>query len=400
MKSRILFVDDEPKVLAGLRRMLRRRHAEWDMVFVSSGREALERMAQAPFNVVVSDMKMPEMDGAQLLSEVRKRYPTTVRLILSGYVEGESVLRTVGPAHQFLAKPCDSKTLICTIESAVQLRELLKSEELQTLLASLDTLPTPSVTYTELLEELRSPRSSARSMARIIERDAAMMAETLKLTNSAYFARSSRVTTAMQAVQILGFETLQTLVVKVGIFSRYRGADGSSSLIETISRVANKIAITAKAVARAEDLEPYVIEQAFCAGMLSLVGSLVLIDNCRPRYRNAMSLVRTGGFTMAEAERLTFGCTQAEVGAYLLGLWGFNDPIVEAVAYQDCPRSCGYRGGINALTAVHIARALSGFEAGLATNCTDRLLGLDRQYLAELDAVERLPVWQASTGSL
>jgi HD-like signal output (HDOD) protein len=395
MKSRVLFVDDEQKVLDGLRRMLRRKRNEWDMVFVSSAREALGVMDQEPFRVIVSDMRMPEMDGAQLLWEVRKRHPGTVRLILSGYVEGESVLRTVGPAHQFLTKPCDSETLTNAIDNAVQLRELLQSEEIKTVLAGLHTLPTPSGIYFELMEEIKAPYSSARSVAKIIERDAAMMAETLKLTNSAYFTLSSRVTSPLQAVQLLGFEILQALIVKVGIFSQFSDSGGFGAVVEAFGRQANKIAQLARIIARVENLKPYVVEQAYCAGMLCEVGSLALVDNYRTRYKEVVSLSRSQGLSVTEAEQQVFGCTQASIGAYLLGLWGFNDPIVEAVAYQSSPRACAHHGEINALTAVHAARALVIARQARKNGADDPSseLDLDRVYLAEVGAAEHLPLW-------
>lgn len=393
MKSRVLFVDDEHKVLEGLRRMLRRKRDEWEMVFVSSGREALEAMDQEPFRVIISDMRMPEMDGAQLLWEVRKRHPGTVRLILSGYVEGESVLRTVGPAHQFLTKPCDPETLINAIDNAVQLRQLLQSEEIKSVLAGLHTLPTPSGIYLELMEEIKAPDSSARSLARIIERDAAMMAETLKLTNSAYFALSSKVTTALQAVQLLGFETLQALIVRIGIFSQFSDSDGFGAVVEIFSRQANKIAQMARIIARAEDLRPHVVAQAYCAGMLSEVGSLALVDNYRMRYREVVSLAKNHGLSTAEAELRVFGCTQASIGAYLLGLWGFNDPIVEAVAYQNSPRACTHHREFNALTALHVARVLATGDRGRGNGAEEAFAELDRVYLAEVGAAEHLPMW-------
>src|SRR5450755_4506465 len=102
----LLFVDDEPNVLQGLQRQLRPMRNEWDMHFVENGQKALDFMAAQPVDIVVSDMMMPGMDGAQLLSEVVRRHPQTVRLILSGHAEREAVLRLVGPAHQYLSKPC------------------------------------------------------------------------------------------------------------------------------------------------------------------------------------------------------------------------------------------------------------------------------------------------------
>ena len=98
----LLFVDDEPRVLQGLQRQLRVMREEWQMDFVESGPKALEFLATSPVDVLVTDMMVPGMDGAQLLTEVMKRHPDTVRLVLSGHADREAVLRLVGPVHQYL----------------------------------------------------------------------------------------------------------------------------------------------------------------------------------------------------------------------------------------------------------------------------------------------------------
>lgn len=107
----LLIVDDEPNVLLGLQCQLQPRRNEWDMNFVDGEAKALEFMATHPVDIVVSDQMMPGMDGSQLLNEVVKRHPQTVRIILSGHAEREAVLRLVGPAHQYLSKPCDADEL-------------------------------------------------------------------------------------------------------------------------------------------------------------------------------------------------------------------------------------------------------------------------------------------------
>lgn len=105
MKKKVLFVDDEHNILSGLKRMLRSQRNEWDMEFADSGQAALEIMANAPFDAVITDMRMPGMDGAQLLEQVKSLYPETVRFVLSGHSEQELVMRSVGPSHQYLSKP-------------------------------------------------------------------------------------------------------------------------------------------------------------------------------------------------------------------------------------------------------------------------------------------------------
>src|SRR3954471_3561241 len=118
MMKHVLFVDDESKVLDGLKRSLRPLRNEWNMTFVTSGVEALKTLEQAPFDVVISDMRMPGMDGAQLLKEVHQRYPQTVRIVLSGQSDQESIYRSIGSTHLYLAKPCETEQLKATVMRA------------------------------------------------------------------------------------------------------------------------------------------------------------------------------------------------------------------------------------------------------------------------------------------
>ncbi len=105
--KRVLLVDDEPLALNALRRLLRADQHTWDMRFATSGESALEELANGPADVVVTDMRMPGMDGAQLLEKVRDRYPDVLRIILSGHTEGDAAQRALGICHRYLAKPCD-----------------------------------------------------------------------------------------------------------------------------------------------------------------------------------------------------------------------------------------------------------------------------------------------------
>jgi DNA-binding NtrC family response regulator len=113
---RILFVDDELQILESLRDSLRKQRSCWEMMFVSSAQAALAELENRPFDIVVSDMQMPVTDGATLLAQIRDRYPRTLRLILSGEADEETILRALPIAHQFLSKPCDPVVLRQTLE--------------------------------------------------------------------------------------------------------------------------------------------------------------------------------------------------------------------------------------------------------------------------------------------
>ena len=392
MTVRILFVDDDANLLRGLRRALGGLRNECELVFVDCGAKALEVFRQQPFDVVVSDIRMPQLDGARLLSEVKKCAPGTVRIALSGQTGMGSVLRVLGTAHQYLTKPCTSETLLDAITGSLRLRTLLRSPSLRALVAGLHTLPSLPKVYFELLEELESPLTSVSSVAKIIARDVAMVVEILRPMNSAYFALPSRVTTIRQAINLLGFETITALVLKEGIFRQLRGNGASASVIEEIYRRSHDIAVSARSIAKSENLDPRAVDEAFCAGMLCKVGTMVLVDNFRAKYMEVLSLASDGRVSIAAAEGRVFGATHAEVGGYLLSLWGFHDPIVKAVAYQHHPHRSSTRD-VTALTVVHVAQAIAAIDQ--ADDISEEALSehFDEAYLKEVGVADRVPLW-------
>ena len=159
MKKRILFVDDDPLVLQGLQRMLRSMREEWEMEFVESGPIALEAMAKSPFDVVVSDMRMPGMNGAELLNRVMKLHPNTIRFILSGHADQDLVMQCVGTTHQYLAKPCEPDALKATIRRASALGQSLQNGQLKSLVSRIERLPSLPSLYLKVVQKLQDPES-------------------------------------------------------------------------------------------------------------------------------------------------------------------------------------------------------------------------------------------------
>ena len=151
MKKRILFVDDETIVLQGLQRMLRPMRQEWEMDFAEGGARALERVAATAYDVVVSDIVMPGMDGAQLLKEIQQKSPQTIRLVLSGHAEQQHAMKCVGVAHQYLSKPCDPETLKNTLARVTSLSFAAHNECILKLLPRLERLPSIPALYSEIV---------------------------------------------------------------------------------------------------------------------------------------------------------------------------------------------------------------------------------------------------------
>ena len=397
----VLFVDDDENMLAGLQRLLRPMRHEWHVRFVNSGPAALQALSEENFHAIVTDMRMPDMDGVQLLTEVSRLQPEAVRLVLTGFTEAETVMRTVGPAHQFLAKPCPPEVLIDVLRRSMGLRKMLASDAMRGLLASIKNLPTPPKTFFKLVKYLEDPRASFAGAAQIIERDVAMTAELLKLTNSAYFALAARVTSPLQAIRVLGFDILRSLVLQVGIFQSFHGKAKEKELMEAVNRDSFRVAHIARRIARLEGFEQNRAEECFCAGMLCSIGALVLLDCLPDGFSRVKERVQEGDDPV-EAEMNEFGATQFQLGAYLLGLWGFKNSIVEAVAFADQPGTQP-AGRLDVLAVVHVARALAGPFPGFILGEADDNAGrmpLDMAYLGLLGKQDRLGSWMIESGKV
>jgi HD-like signal output (HDOD) protein/CheY-like chemotaxis protein len=393
---RILFVDDDPNILHGLQRMLRSLRDQWDVRFALSGQVALEMLEHETYDAIVSDMRMPDMDGAELLSFVSSKYPAMLRVILSGYSDPQAVMRTIGPAHQYLAKPCRPQVLLDVLSRTIELHRLLEADGLRRLLAGLRTLPTPPAIYFTLMDYIANPNASMNGVAELIERDMAMTAELLKLTNSAYFTLPCRIATPLQAVRILGFETLRALVLRIGIFRNFHGHAGTAHLIEAINADGFLVARLARRIAQAEHLDSRAVDEAICAGMLGSIGTLVLLDHLPEAFAKVAALIADGDDPL-DAETAVFGANHMQLGAYLLGLWGFPKSVVEAVAFAGQPGVAPVET-LDTPVIVHIARVLAGPLPAYARQQSHPELGrlaLDMRYLERLGCADRLPVWMA-----
>src|SRR4051812_15926644 len=183
-RRRILFVDDEQQILSSLRMVLRRDNSRWEMVFADDPEVALAEAARHPFDLIVSDMRMPVMDGARLLSIVQERWPTTVRFILSGHAELETVLRALPSMHQFLAKPVTPAVLRATIERGLALADGCEDPRIREAIARIGRLPSPPVLFRAFTALADDPHSTLRDVVALVETDPGLAAKLLQLASS------------------------------------------------------------------------------------------------------------------------------------------------------------------------------------------------------------------------
>jgi HD-like signal output (HDOD) protein/CheY-like chemotaxis protein len=389
----ILFVDDEPMVLQGLQRQLRPMHNEWDMNFFDGGQKALDFMVAHPVDIVVSDMVMPGMDGSQLLNEIVKRHPQTVRIILSGHAEREAVLRLVGPAHQYLSKPCDADDLRQAITGAFALRDLLGNERLKQLTTRIKNLPILPALQNQLTAELRKDSPSIDHIGEIISRDIGMTAKILQLVNSAFFGLAQPISNATEAVQYLGMNTVRSLALSVGVFSQYDQKLCKSFSLDVLAKHSWMTGVLARQLAQLERKDSKMLEQCFLAGLLHDIGQLVLAFGLHEEYSEIIAKSAKESLPVWQVEQQILGASHSDVGAYLLALWGLPNPIIEAVALHHEPAHCvapEFSPGI----AVHVADVFAHEFSGTNTELPPPRL--DTDYLTRLGFGERIATWRAS----
>ena len=390
--NEVLFVDDDENILNGLRRRLHAKRPKWRTHFATSGKMALELCEATSMDVVVSDMRMPGMDGSSLLEKIRLAHPESTRIILSGFAEDEAILRTVGPAHQYLAKPCEESLLIDTIENALELKDTLQRPALRALMSGIDAIASPPDTYMRLVKALEDPLTGNDRIVAIVSADIALTAEVLKLTNSAYFAITQKISSVSHAVRMIGMDTLKSLALFVGLFQGFKGPSHVTRRLYLLCHRSQQIGITAALIAEAENLGKQISMMVPSAGMLSHIGSLVLLMNRTEEMEDVMARVDTKNISIIAAEEEVFGAAHPEIGAYLLGLWGFPGPLVQAVAFHHRPADVPERA-MTPLSALYFAQILCR-DINNDKRTKPYADQIDMTYLEELGKTDRLETWR------
>lgn len=336
-EPRILFVDDDPNVLNGIRRMLHRKRLEWDMHYANSGEEALSLFDQAPFDVVVTDMRMPGMDGAELLNRVAESHPDTIRMILSGHADQEAILRAIPVTHQYISKPCDTATMEGQISRSICLRQRVHHELVRRTVSQINNLPSLPDLYQKLCDIAQSENAGIKDAVSVILRDAAMSAKILQLVNSSYFGIAREVSSIGQATSLLGMETLKSLVLSIGIFDYHNPLPIPGFSLKKLMDHSIACATLAKNIVKQETGDHDLAEHAFTAGLLHDLGKLLLVVEIPDLVSNAIEIAQEDNISMVEAELIAEGFSHADVSGYLIGLWKLPMTVVEAVTFHHSP---------------------------------------------------------------
>jgi HD-like signal output (HDOD) protein/CheY-like chemotaxis protein len=388
--KRILFAEDNEVLLQLYGIMLTGSGCPWQTTVAPDGPTALKLLAEAPFDVVASDMQMPGMSGIELLTEVRKLYPQTSRIIISGLTDQAEAADSLSCTHLFIPKPFDVKTLRATLDRIISLDAYLKDDKLRRLAGKMRSLPSFPLLYLEIMREIESPNSSIQGIAKIVAQDPGITAKILQVANSAAIGLPEKVSDPVEAVQQLGMTTVRSLVLSAQVYSSFTPGRLKNFSADALWSHLMKCGDLARTIMRRERVEFAEAEDAFTAGMLHDMGKLMLADSLPDEFQKALALAEEEKIPMPAAELEIFGATHSGLAAYLFGLWGLPAAIVEAVAFHEAPEKSDLKK-FSALTAVHVANALSDeSEAD----------GLNLDYLYQIGVAGRLDDWQDTAAEL
>lgn len=384
MSGRVLLVTDDASAGRALRAAFAPLQGEWEATVARGAVDALRRLDGPSYDALVTDAQLAGVGCAELLLETRRRHPPTARLVLADANTGELV-RLVALAHRVLPKKGDPTELLGAVQRSYSLRALLGNSSLASVVGRLASVPALSTLYTRIADELMTPDYSLAAVGELVAQDLGIAAKLLQMANSALVGLRKPATTPNQAVKILGADLTRTLVLAADLFSRYNPASLRPFSIEALWEHSRAVAELAGAIAASERVDERMTRESALSGLLHDIGRLTLASQLSGPYKEVMTLIRTENLQPAAAERRVLGTTHAEVGAYLLGLWGLPDGLVEAVAWHHNPSGCP-SGTFTPLTAVHAADAIVRSAEGAHP---------DAEYLARLGLSDRWGAWAA-----
>ncbi len=392
---RILFVDDEPRVLQGLARTMRNLRDVWQMDYVDSGEKALALFDQSPYDAIVSDMRMPVMTGAELLRKVCDLYPQTLRVILSGQSDKQAILKSLECTHRYHAKPCDAESIVQVLNDAF---ETLFSGAtiLRAKLTGLRNLPYRMDTGTHIKNLCSTESPAPADLTKIVAQDVALSIRLLQLANSSFFGPPGTVADISSAVMLLGADGVSQVNE---IVQQRQLEDGSCTpptqdFAQNIGEHSYKVALAAARIARAENCSDASVGEAFTAGILHDAGRLALMA-CEPTSYEQMLIECKGtGWDIEQVERHLFGFDHGDAGRYLLSLLGISKSVVDAATFHHRPRELN-ASEFSAAAAVHVADSTLRGITNFIDCANDHSIDVD--YLEHIGCADRLSLWQQKT---
>jgi putative nucleotidyltransferase with HDIG domain len=390
MKKNILLVDEDALVLKALKRSLRRFKDHCNVYYAQSAKEALVQLDKDVIDVLITEVRLVDSDSELFLRTFLKRHPSAARIVLTGYTASDAIFKFAGLAHQLLAKPWSDETLIETIQRADLISQMLSDNRLKRTLNLIENFPSIPAVYMELTQKLKNSEASMEEIGAIIIRDPSLTIKMLQIVNSPYYGLPMPVTDPQKAVNLLGLDIIKGFVLTSGIFKQYEQTSLVGLHIDELWQHSLKSANIVRQIAKRERLEKEIEEASFIASLLHDVGKIIIASNFPKEHKEICTRTASDGLPGWHAEQMVLGVSHAEIGAYLLGLWGLPLTIIKAVQEHHCPKMDEHTQ-IDQTVLVHVANAI---EKASLTPSGDPIADLNAEFITRLHLGNTVALWQ------
>lgn len=330
MVKRILFVDDEKQILRALKRLF--VHSDYEVSFANSAKEALDILDEHEVELLITDIRMPDMDGFELLREVKTLYPLTLRVALSGYTDNNKIYNALEDnlAKIYLFKPWDNKELIGIIDRLFELESILKNKNLLNLINNVNELPTVPNLYTELCNLVEND-ANVDQISKKLEEDQSISSRVLRVANSAFYG--AKTGSIAQAIMYIGLTNVKNIVLSNAIFTDFVGNQESKDKLWSHVNISNKL----MNVIYQKCLYKKVPNMYASAGLLHDVGRVIILQFFKDEYEEILRRSEEENVPSYKIEEEILGVDHQKIGGYLLNWWEIPIPIVEAAMYHHDP---------------------------------------------------------------
>lgn len=375
---RILLVDGDDELLQTWRRAFGKRHRAWEVLLAQSGAEALQQLARDQVDVVSADLRLPDMDGAELLHRTREIQPGAVRLGLADPAQvnlalPERLEKVEGDFHRLFAKPKEPAFVIDVVESLNIVDDEPNLRAIRVFVGGLGRIPSLPSLYVELVALLERDDAGMGDIARLIRRDLGVASQVLKLVNTGHFASNRPVAEIGQAVAMLGVDSIRALVLFRGLITSFDTHSLHGLDLEKLWLHSFEVAVGTRKLAILEG-QTALADLAFSVGLLHDIGMVVLATEPVGRYRHLLERARSGQVPLTVLEHETYGVDHTQIGAHLLNLWGLPPSFCKPIREHHAPPT-PVGGAFPLSAALHLADARHGGGAS-AGIFADGLWGL------------------------
>ena len=389
---RLAFVDRHSSVLDGIRHSLVDHRPEWSIRCFEDGGHLLTDLAQGEYDLVVSDIRLPGLCGAEFLRSVARKAPETVRVVSYDLERQEDVMTHVDAWNQFITKPCQPDMLISVVEESLSIREKPEGISAVEVIKNLKRLPTIPAIYLELNQILDNPDAHPEEIGDLVSRDIALTSSLLRIVNSAQIGLRRNVSTPQEAVSFLGVDIVKTLALGAKLFTMCDDQIMRLPYLDNLWNHSMSVSGCARQIMKSKGGNRKMVDESMVAGLLHDAGKLVMATNDPQKSMEVVNLCKEKDISLKKAEDQVFGFNHGDVGGVLFRLWGLPQKVVEAVKFHHVPQRSQVKE-LSVVGALHLAEMISQPAGGDGRGLRN-LEDLDQGYLDEVGLEGGIDDWK------